>query len=112
MNTKVQEADPLSCLGWTNIQLGHLLSMLIEIRRCQPVFERLLDSWPILIDDGKPGSVSAALLIDHRLAKCSFVGKPQAAGGRNRGPVEAVALPFVASISQFEYVSGSAGPIG
>jgi hypothetical protein len=78
-----------------------LLAISGEILRRQPLLEGGPERRPFAVDDGKPGRISIAALVDHELAEGSLVLESEPGGSRSRRSVEAIALPFVAAVAEF-----------
>src|ERR1700679_772483 len=83
-----------------------LSSYRVKVFRREARFQAATHARPLLVDDGEPRRVAAALLVDDRIEEDAFKAKAEAQGSASRGYVQRIALPFVAAIA--EVVEGMA----
>src|SRR5262245_11279765 len=79
-------------------QARALLSIGVEILRCEPTLERRLARRPFAVEHRIVGAIAAATLGDHVLAKHALEHETVARGRPARRRVEGVAFPFVAAV--------------
>src|SRR5258708_40306687 len=81
---------------------GELSSLLVEVRRVQPLPERAIEGRPLRVDGCVPRRVAVAALVDARLAEYAFVREPEPLRGSPRRPVERIAFPLVPPVAELE----------
>ena len=74
---------------------------LIEILEAQPGAIGRPCGGPFVIDEGIPGGVAVASLVDERLAEDALEAEAQTLGRSAGARVQGIAFPFVAPVVQF-----------
>jgi hypothetical protein len=77
-----------------------LAAVPIEVSGCEPGLEAVAHARPLLVRDGEPCRIAAALLVDAGVEEDAFEAEAEAqrrAAGRR---IERITFPFVAAIAE------------